>query len=584
MAKHKQAQAWDHLDWWRNRLDIGKDDGNRVKAICPGHDDDKPSLGVTQIRPGKVVWKCYAGCEQQVVLDAAQGIHSDQSDPEPKVQDKPRKLRTRSKVSIASDPLSWLAEYTATDTDHLTALGVDVAGDKLIYRVEGWTNAKYRKADSKEIGWTIKGGGRPPLWPTVPDVVGKEVWITEGETDAIVLQAWGIEAYAMLGGADNPPEASVFRELGARGAEVIVSALDADEAGRKGTGKLLGIIAEAGLRSRVAKPRSYSPISGFGKDWRDARRRGDYKPTVTAPRHGLDYMQLATRANKGMDWYLNGILGRGVVTLLAGLPKAGKSTLVFNILAALEDDDRLEFMGRGLAKDRHDERQGIKTIYLSEESPYTIYQKMAGRLRETVSVELQIDAAREQEDFLETLSRVCETARTEHVDLIVIDTVSAWTLMEDENKASEVTETIQRIRVMTQGLGVVLVHHANKVGGENGVGIRGSGAWAATVDVILELGFPSESEELDPTSRLLNILSRYEDRTAPIMIDREGKLVEADGGITQERLITLIASGFDTQTKLVMETKISQPTISRWLRKMVDDEVLIKTKTTYRLA
>jgi hypothetical protein len=39
-------------------------------ALCPAHDDVNPSLSVSEADDGKVLIKCFAGCETQEVVEA----------------------------------------------------------------------------------------------------------------------------------------------------------------------------------------------------------------------------------------------------------------------------------------------------------------------------------------------------------------------------------------------------------------------------------------------------------------------------------------------------------------------------------
>src|SRR3712207_2022060 len=39
-------------------------------ALCPAHDDQRPSLSVSEGDDGKVLVRCFAGCETEEVLDA----------------------------------------------------------------------------------------------------------------------------------------------------------------------------------------------------------------------------------------------------------------------------------------------------------------------------------------------------------------------------------------------------------------------------------------------------------------------------------------------------------------------------------
>ncbi len=47
--------------------------GSSGTARCPGHDDKNPSLSITE-RDGKLLVKCFAGCDQSAVWDALRGM------------------------------------------------------------------------------------------------------------------------------------------------------------------------------------------------------------------------------------------------------------------------------------------------------------------------------------------------------------------------------------------------------------------------------------------------------------------------------------------------------------------------------
>ena len=38
-------------------------------ACCPAHDDNHPSLGLSEAPDGKLLWKCHAGCSQEAVYE-----------------------------------------------------------------------------------------------------------------------------------------------------------------------------------------------------------------------------------------------------------------------------------------------------------------------------------------------------------------------------------------------------------------------------------------------------------------------------------------------------------------------------------
>ncbi len=42
---------------------------NRAKALCPSHEDKKQSLSVRESN-GKILLKCFAGCDTQAIVSA----------------------------------------------------------------------------------------------------------------------------------------------------------------------------------------------------------------------------------------------------------------------------------------------------------------------------------------------------------------------------------------------------------------------------------------------------------------------------------------------------------------------------------
>lgn len=47
--------------------------GRQGMCRCPAHDDKNPSMHVTELRDGKILVKCFSGCENRSVIDALKG-------------------------------------------------------------------------------------------------------------------------------------------------------------------------------------------------------------------------------------------------------------------------------------------------------------------------------------------------------------------------------------------------------------------------------------------------------------------------------------------------------------------------------
>jgi putative DNA primase/helicase len=48
----------------------GRKSGSAWMALCPAHEDREPSLSITDADNGKVLVRCYAGCDQEQVIAA----------------------------------------------------------------------------------------------------------------------------------------------------------------------------------------------------------------------------------------------------------------------------------------------------------------------------------------------------------------------------------------------------------------------------------------------------------------------------------------------------------------------------------
>lgn len=57
------------LNNFLNHLDKVTQRGDQYTALCPGHDDKKPSLAITE-REGKILVKCWSGCTTEDITDA----------------------------------------------------------------------------------------------------------------------------------------------------------------------------------------------------------------------------------------------------------------------------------------------------------------------------------------------------------------------------------------------------------------------------------------------------------------------------------------------------------------------------------
>ena len=178
--------------------------GTGYNAICPGHDDSSPSLGIFD-SGDKIGLTCYAGCETEDVL-------------------KEMGLTFR---DLFYDSMPNLAEpevvYSYTDEE----------GQEL-FQVLRFPGKKFRQRHRDESGewvWNLDGVRRVPY--QLPGLLqgireGKMVYVVEGEKDADRLRSIGRVATCSSGGAGKwRPEYAEFL----RDAKVCI-VIDKDEPGR----------------------------------------------------------------------------------------------------------------------------------------------------------------------------------------------------------------------------------------------------------------------------------------------------------------------------------------------------------------
>ncbi len=211
----------------------------------------------------------------------------------------------------------------------------------------------------------------------------------------------------------------------------------------------------------------------------------------------------AVAAEADLPWLWHGLLLPSAVTLLAGAPKEGKTTFIFNFLEALLGSR--DFLGLST--------QPASVLYITEESPAALVHRvsedhyLALRYSRRVSY-ISSEPGLDWPTILGHLDRAL-VEMPEGPLLVIVDTISFFAEIEDENDASQVRKAIKPLvdRARTKNLAVLLVHHARKAQGKHGGGIRGSSAFAGLVDIIMEL----RRRGGDPVStfRGLSCIGRY---------------------------------------------------------------------------
>jgi hypothetical protein len=218
--------------------------------------------------------------------------------------------------------------------------------------------------------------------------------------------------------------------------------------------------------------------------------------------------ELAAATPAEPDWLLHGYLAPGAVTLLAGKPKAGKSTLAWAAAEAVASDAGT-FLGRPVAAG--------PVVYLTEEGAGTL----AHKLPDAPIRVLTRDAAWPKPPWPALVAAaVAEAARVEAA-ILVIDALAFWAGFSEgqEKDAGAAQAAMDALGAATAaGLAVLLVHHQRKAGGEDGDAVRGSGAIFGAVDVLVEV---ERCEDAPPSHRRLVALGRWPTTPPVLVVDHD---------------------------------------------------------------
>lgn len=234
-------------------------------------------------------------------------------------------------------------------------------------------------------------------------------------------------------------------------------------------------------------------------------------------------------------WLLRGYIGEGLITLLIGAPKGGKSTLLFGALRALETGAE-EFIGQRAFQ--------ATAVYLSEEPAAAIYQKCRRFGIEKVYV-LDRSALFPKRSLEAYMAAAVAKAREVGAKLIIVDTFTVWAGLraKEENDSGAMSSAMEPvIAAASQGFAVVVVHHTSKGDGDGDGGeSRGSSALPGLVDVeitVRPFGVSSTdgTSKTSTTRRAIRGKGRFEETPAEMVVDLQGQVYVRVGSAPEARM------------------------------------------------
>jgi hypothetical protein len=304
------------------KLDGARKSGGQWMARCPAHDDAKASLSITEGTEQPVIFKCQAGCDSAVILDALGLTWKDLC--------QPRGDSPRGNDDIWTPNGPAIAVYPYHDEQGTLLFEVlRSRGKKFSQRVpdktakSGW---RYRLGDTRRVLFHL-----PKLLEDISN--GTDVWLVEGEKDVLALERAGCTATCNPGGAGKWREeySGFLRDV------MVHIVADRDEPGQRHARQVYASLqGVAGCVEIVEAAGEGLPDGRRIKDAADHLEAGfttaDFVVTCNegeeAPDLAPDLHEFLAVEDEPYDWLIPHVLERGDRLIWTGTEGTGKSVEV----------------------------------------------------------------------------------------------------------------------------------------------------------------------------------------------------------------------------------------------------------------
>jgi head-tail adaptor len=195
--------------------------------------------------------------------------------------------------------------------------------------------------------------------------------------------------------------------------------------------------------------------------------------------------------NHEISWLVENLLFKGGLSLVAGSPKSGKSTLTRQL--ALDVSRGELFLERKTLK-------GLVMYFAFEEHPALVSTQMKKQGFEADD-EILIHIGPHHSRL--PVSDIEKIIQTEAPVLAVLDTLSLFQEVQDSNDYTQVNEMMKKLREVARNTGchVMCTHHQNKGNGSGANKILGSTAYHGAVDTALIFNRSNNGKSLLSTSQ-----------------------------------------------------------------------------------
>ena len=449
-----------------------KRSGNGHIAQCPAHEDRNASLSVSTGDDGRAILHCHAGCEPGAVVAALGMKLSDL------FADKPER----------ETPRRIVKEYNYTDEQ-----------GELLYQAVRYEpkDFRQRRPDGKG-GWIWKLDDVPLVLYRLPSLLNVNpdciIWICEGEKDCDNLANEGLIATCNPMGASSATNnkwarLSSTKPLHDRHVCIIA---DKDNVGREGAqivaadlhgkAKSVRVIEVPGAACKDVS--DFLSAGGTAEDlWRLWEAASEWKPADAAATSAPCSVEAPSPSRKAIVINAANILPRltsylwapripfGKITLLAGVPGAGKTFLAAFIAATMSGD----FSWPDAPTVNIDAADVLMLLAEDDPADMTVPRLIANnanlaRIHFLTGIKRRNETTGEDVEGLLDLSRDIEQVRevltgNRNIKLLIIDPINSYfPSRKDNNSDVDVREILLPLAKLAEELGVavLIISHTNK--------------------------------------------------------------------------------------------------------------------------
>ena len=479
-------------------------DGAEGRSRCPFHDDAHPSLRVNH---EKQQWYCDVCAVGGDVFKLVERVHA----------------------CDFAEALRWLARRAGMSSPTISAAPSNRPSGSWVYRdLDGMPAYRATRFDapngSKSFcqekadgnGGFVGGKGLMKGVPRVlyrwADLTGHQTaFFGEGEKVADALRALGWPATTTVGGSGGIKtgpicEGGYAQQLLRVGVKNLVIFPDNDAAGRKYAETIARACHAVGLAVTVVELPDLPP-GGDVVDYLNAGHPKDelvaaiqatqlYIPAAAEPANTPGRLALTSlkdllaEPDEAVSWLVADRMPAGGLVMLAGKPKAGKSTMARDLAFAVACGE--PWLGSAT--------EAGTVWYLALEDKRADVRRHFRQMGATGNESISVFTGRSTDELLPQLQ---VAAAEQRPALIIVDTMQRLIQARDLNDYAEVTRRLQPLLDLAResGATVLLNHHAGKGVRSSLDSVLGSTALTGSVDTVMVLQRTDQHRLLESIQR-----------------------------------------------------------------------------------